>query len=169
MSVAQLLARQEITDCLMRYCRGVDRADEELIRSAYWPDAHDAHGEWNGPIDAFVGGWLPRQGRREVCQHFVTNLTFVFDDEGADVESYFLSAAKAHDSDDLLLVAGRYCDRFTERGGEWRIQTRLVLQDWLTSTDASSMAGILAATAHRGARDRTDPSYAHPVPTRGTP
>jgi hypothetical protein len=33
---------------MLREARGVDRRDEELIRSAYWGDAHDSHGQLNG-------------------------------------------------------------------------------------------------------------------------
>ena len=33
-----LVAREAIRDCLYRYCRGIDRADAEMLRSAYWPD-----------------------------------------------------------------------------------------------------------------------------------
>ena len=43
-----LLDREAIRDCLYRYCRGIDRADEAALRSAYWPDATDCHGAWNG-------------------------------------------------------------------------------------------------------------------------
>src|SRR5919201_1355684 len=36
--------KQEIHETLMRYCRGVDRADAELISSAFHPDAISDHG-----------------------------------------------------------------------------------------------------------------------------
>ena len=31
------------------YCRGVDRCDEDLIRSAFHDDSYDDHGYWKGP------------------------------------------------------------------------------------------------------------------------
>ena len=50
----ELLDRQEIHDCLMRYSRGVDRLDPDLIRSAYHDDAIDDHGMFVGTRDEFV-------------------------------------------------------------------------------------------------------------------
>lgn len=164
-AVTALLDRQAIWDCMMRYTRGVDRLDEELIRSAYWPDAHDSHGRWNGPLDEFLAGWLPGQPSRDVAQHFVTNQSVELDGDGADVETYFISAAKAVGSTELELVGGRYCDRFEKRAGQWRILTRLVVLDWQCLGDASAMADRLAR-AHRGSRDGSDPSYERPVRRR---
>src|SRR5579872_4652425 len=40
--------RQEIYDCLVRFCRGVDRFDRELMMSAFHPDAIDDHGPFVG-------------------------------------------------------------------------------------------------------------------------
>jgi hypothetical protein len=47
-----LLDREAIRDCLYRYCRGIDRLDEESLRSAYWPDATDRHGAYDGSAAA---------------------------------------------------------------------------------------------------------------------
>ena len=40
--------KEEIRDVLMRYGRGVDRLDEDLIRSCYHDDSFDDHGHWKG-------------------------------------------------------------------------------------------------------------------------
>ena len=37
-ALRELLDRQAITDCIHRYCRGVDRMDREATCSAYHPD-----------------------------------------------------------------------------------------------------------------------------------
>ena len=44
----QLSDMQCIRDAAMRYCRGVDRLDVELIKSAYWEGATDDHGVFVG-------------------------------------------------------------------------------------------------------------------------
>src|SRR5690606_8703026 len=41
------LDREAIHTVLMRYCRGVDRLDRDLIASVYHPDAYDHHGPSN--------------------------------------------------------------------------------------------------------------------------
>ena len=49
----KLLDRQEILDCLTRYCRGVDRLDKSILLSAYHPDARDDHGLFVGHATEF--------------------------------------------------------------------------------------------------------------------
>ena len=85
-----LLDREAIRDCMYRYCRGIDRADEAALRSAYWPDATDQHGRYSGPVEGFFE--LVKQGYsanpRNV--HQVSNILIEFESETvAVVESYF--------------------------------------------------------------------------------
>lgn len=157
-ALAALLDRQAISDCLLRYARGVDRLDQELIRSAFWEDAHDAHGQIAGTVDDFLASWWPRQGAREVAQHLIANQAIELGVETAHVETYFLAVSKPYDGDRLEIVGGRYLDQFAKRGGEWRIRDRRVLLDWQCVADASGMAERLSR-ANRGSRDQDDPSY----------
>jgi hypothetical protein len=163
--VQALVDRSEIWDCMLRYARGVDRLDEELIRSAYWTDAHDSHGRINGSIDNFLREWMLPQPSREVAFHILGNHLVKLDGASADAETYFVSAAKSYEGDQLELVGGRYLDRFERRQEQWRIKTRLVLLDWQCTADASGMTERLAA-AHRGSRGPGDPSYESPVRLR---
>jgi hypothetical protein len=167
-AIAELLDRQAIWDCMLRYTRGVDRLDEDLIRSAFWEDGHDSHGQVNGSPEQFLAFWMPTQTAREAGQHFVSNHTVHLDGDGADTETYFMVSIKNVGSDTLELVGGRYVDRFEKRGGEWRIKTRVVLMDWQGTADASRMAERLARS-HGGSRDREDPSYERPVQARHAP
>jgi hypothetical protein len=160
-SLAALLDRQAISDCLARYARGVDRVDEELIRSAFWEDAHDAHGAFDGSPQEFIDWFVPNQGTREVAQHFLMNQSVQLDGKVADVETYFISMGKQRGSDVIESVGGRYVDLFEKRDGEWRIKTRLVLLDWQSVGDASNM-GERLSRSNRGSRDRNDPSYERP-------
>ncbi|HBF89936.1 MAG TPA: hypothetical protein DDX09_02110, partial [Hyphomonas atlantica] len=52
--IEELWAREAIRDCLFRYARGIDRADEAMLRSAYWPDGTDHHGPYQGSASGFV-------------------------------------------------------------------------------------------------------------------
>jgi hypothetical protein len=133
--LTELLDREAIRDCMYSYCRGIDRADEAPLRSAYWPDATDQHGRYSGSVEGFFE--LVKQGYsagpRNV--HQVTNILIEFASETvAVVESYFNTLQRSRRKDGTLsqvLLAGRYCDRFEKRGGEWRVAKRVVVYDWV--------------------------------------
>jgi hypothetical protein len=58
-----LLDREAIREVMARYCRGIDRLDVELIKSAYHPDAFDDHGPFKGLRDDFVEWIVPTPTR----------------------------------------------------------------------------------------------------------
>lgn len=130
-----LRAREAIRDCMYRYSRGIDRADEAALISAYWPDAHDCHGAYDGPVDGFFdmvrAAWA--RGPRNI--HHVTNILIDFiGPDRAAVESYFLALQRGPGPDGIVRqvqLSGRYCDLFERRGGEWRVLKRTVVYDWV--------------------------------------
>lgn len=140
-ALQELLDREAIRDCLSRYCRGIDRIDEQALRSAYWPDATDCHGAWNGSATGFIDQALARMrpGGRRV--HQVTNVLIDLHADAAGVESAFfaLQAAAAAPGRETFL-AGRYVDRFERRGGEWRIAARTVVYDWIEERNRPELA-----------------------------
>ncbi|MCC5969061.1 MAG: nuclear transport factor 2 family protein [Pararhodobacter sp.] len=127
--------RAAIEDCLHRYCRGIDRADEVALRSAYWPDATDQHGPYQGPVEGFFdwvrAAWA--RGPRNI--HVLSNILIEF--RGANeaaVESSFTAHQRGEGADGVLrqvMLIGRYCDLFEKRGTEWRIAARTVVYDWV--------------------------------------
>jgi len=163
--LVRLVDRQEIWDCLLRYIRGVDRMDQDLVRSAFWEDAINTHGPVRGSVDDFIAAWLPVQAARDVSFHMVSNQSVEFADEAAHCEAYFMAGIKQTESDQIEVVGGRYIDHFEKRGSEWRIKTRLVLLDWQGLMDATQMKARLAKR-HRGSRNSNDPSYERPVRPR---
>ncbi|MEW5424531.1 nuclear transport factor 2 family protein [Amorphus sp. 3PC139-8] len=133
--LVQFAAREAIRDCLYRYARGIDRADDDALRSSYWPDAYDSHGATSGPVSDFFErvhkAWAA--GPRNI--HHITNILIDFQDaEHAVVESYFLALQRNTGLDGVerqVMLSGRYCDRFERRGGEWRVAHRIVVYDWV--------------------------------------
>jgi ketosteroid isomerase-like protein len=131
----QLLDREAIRECMYRYCRGIDRQDEAALRSAYWPDATDRHGPYQGSASGFIDWALDKlatQGERSV--HNITNLSITLHGAQAAVETYFLALQRDRDATGTareVFLAGRYVDRFEKRGDEWRIAARTVVYDWL--------------------------------------
>lgn len=127
-----LLDREAIRDCLYRYCRGIDRCDEAALRSAYWEDATDCHGAWNGSATGFIDQALARLGAGGRRVHQVTHVSIELHDDVAAVESYFLALqAPAGSNGQQTFLCGRYIDRFERRRGEWRVAARTVVYDWI--------------------------------------
>ena len=128
-----LLDKQAIHEVMMRYCRGVDRQDAELLRSTYWPDAHDDHGLYSGSRDGFVDWVISflRENFSTVIHKIGNELVEVHGDI-AFSESYFtgyydfVQDGRPH----TRMSCGRYVDRFERRDGEWRIARRTVVNDW---------------------------------------
>ncbi len=133
--LTELLDREAIRDCIFRYCRGIDRADEAALRSSYWPDAHDSHGAYVGPVEGFFG-WVKgiwQTGPRNI--HQVSNILIEFrDGNQAAVETCFNALQRGQGADGVVRqvhLAGRYCDLFEKRGLEWRVAARTVVFDWV--------------------------------------
>lgn len=163
--IAELLDREAIRDCIYRYCRGVDRADEAALRSAYWPDATDQHGPYSGPVEGFFQ-WAQsifKSGARNV--HMVGNILIEFTEPGkAVVETYFLALQRGPGKDGSLqqfLITGRYCDVFQQRNGEWRVFRRIVAYDWVDEQVAAteSEETRFGPRLPLGARFPEDPIY----------
>jgi hypothetical protein len=160
--IDEMLDRQEILECVYRYTRGVDRVDEELIRSAYHADARDFHGAVNGSVDDFLAWWLPMQPPREVSQHYVSNVTIDLDGDTAHVESYFTFVHKALGESPMTVSGGRYADRYERRESGWRIATRVVISEWAMVADGSQTT-VRRQVVDRGRRDHSDPTYIRPL------
>lgn len=158
----ELIDREQIKQCMIRYTRGIDRLDEDLILSAFHPDAIDIHAKGRiGTARAFLDWWVPTQAQREVAQHFVTNFTIDIDGDEAHVESYFVTVSKKKDQDATFLTGGRYTDRVEKRAGDWKIALRLVHIEWTVECNAAQLPGFIGLGV--GTRDRTDPSYMRPL------
>jgi len=165
MDLQELLDREAIRDVLVRYCRGVDRLDRELIASVYWPGAEDDHGPlFRGTAEQFIERAMSRAGLLEQTQHILGQSTFVFDGDVAHVETYAgayhrirREGATPYD----LLVGARLLDRFEKRGGEWRVAYRKLLTDWFRELDDSAdwASGFFGGPWPMGSRNADDASY----------
>ena len=160
-----LLDKDAIRDCLYRYCRGIDRADEELLRSVYWPDAHDSHGAYVGSASGFIAQAVPRlrSGGRGV--HQIGNVLIELHGDAAAVESSFLALQTNAAAPTLeTFLCGRYLDRFERRGAHWRIAERTVVYDWIEERTRAELArqdaDLFANRQPTGARSPSDPVYA---------
>jgi len=166
-TVAELLAREEIRETLMRYSRGVDRLDSELLRSCFHDESTDDHGHFKGSgheFADFIIGSLAERAHH--TSHTVANILIEIDDLDAGVahaESYGIAYLRRTEGDVewLDLFAGRYVDRFERRDGDWRIADRTVVHDWSLSLelDSASSFPLVIDGFVQGVRDRTDLAY----------
>lgn len=166
-----LLDKREIHDALMRYCRGCDRADENLLRSVVHPDAVFRRGDqtWEGP-DAIVRDLVQRTRRADKSLHTVTNELIEVDGDTAQAEFYWIAYA-VRNSDGRTFASencGRYVDRWERRAdGHWRIAHRLYLIEWSRADEVGETPAEIKRFGS-GLQSRSDPSYlavaAEPAP-----
>ncbi len=77
--IETLLAERSIERVILRYCRGVDRMDRELVRSCYHAGATDSHGSFTGTVDEYLV-WVWRVlARYSVTMHFLGNVLIELD------------------------------------------------------------------------------------------
>lgn len=160
--VRYLQDRQEILDCLNRYCRGLDRLDPELLASAYHPDALDNHYTFVGGVEAFVPYAIEIESRFHATHHGITSHNCEIDADSAHCESYVYWCLRRKDRDAITCGGGRYVDRFERRNSQWRIAVRRVFMDWSYEVSAEAWN----KDRHWfivGSRDRADASYARPL------
>lgn len=169
-ALQQLLDRQAIQDCLLRYTRGVDRLDRELLLSAYHTDAIDDHGAFVGSPTAFADWALPhhREHQRST-HHLILNHSCELNGDSAHSETYCLYVG-VNRGGSVDLIGNRYIDRLERRAGHWAILRRVCVVEWVSSLpgesalDPNMRAAVAALMAGSGvSRDRDDLSYRRPL------
>jgi len=128
----ELADREAIRDCLYRYSRGIDRCDEDVLRSVYWEDAFDDHVLFSGEREELIAWVLPLLRSMEASMHLIGNILIRIHGDHADVESYYYGYHRMDDGTGPFdsIQCGRYVDRFERRDDEWRIARRKVVVDW---------------------------------------
>lgn len=158
-----LLDREAIREAMARYCRGIDRLDIDLIKSAYHPDAFDDHGPFKGLRDDFVD-WIVPFLRREytTTSHQLTTQSIDVQGDVAHTETYGIVVQEKRVGDETLWFISncRYIDRFERRDGDWRVAHRVVVTDSARTDTVSPWRGTSSLSSMaRGARDHTDPVF----------
>ena len=153
--------KQAILDCVYRYCRGIDRHDDDIIASVFHPDAVDNHGSFLGGIPEFIR--FANDGHAKTTLSHTHNITchnVEIDGDVAHGESYVIFALRLPDEKTVHVGGGRYIDRFEKRNGEWKIALRRLVMDWRIEADATVWAKRSTQTV--GTWDKSDLSYVRP-------
>lgn len=162
--------RADIHAALLRYTRGVDRLDRELMLSAYWPDAFDEHGVAEGHAAEFVDWAIGWHGEFQTKhQHIIANSTVELEGDTAHGETYYIFWGENREGPPTLAF-GRYVDRFERRGGEWRIAHRVCVNEYSGAFSRVEIPDQWKASLFKSGpnrRDKGDVSYIRPL-TRGS-
>ena len=159
-ALAALVAKREIEEVVLRYCRGIDRMDRELVRSCYHADATDEHGGWSGGVEAFLEWVWKLLARYESTMHFVGNVLVELAGDAAVAESYGVAWHRSPDPrPQWNLVTGfRYLDRFERRDSAWKIARRVAVTEW-SRVDDPKDRWVPPPGLRVGRRDRGDALY----------
>lgn len=164
--------KQEIMECLTRFCRGMDRFDRELYLSAFHDDAVMAAGPYVGDV-AGCWDWAKpmHESGQVLTHHLLLNNTTEIAGNSAHSETYYQFVACNHPWEEggeetILLAGGRYIDRLERRDGAWKIALRTNIIEW--SCLQPSMPppfGDVPDIAVNGvsSRSKDDPSYQRPL------
>lgn len=157
-----LVARHGILNALANHSRGVDRADLNLLASAYHPGATVDYGFFAGDAGVFAGILAGAQKGSLPTLHRTSNTDIRVTGDTAVSESYVI--AYAEEPEIQRMVFGRYLDRHECRDGEWRLTHRTYVLDGNTNrANSASRADPPVLNDHfvpEGAKGASDPGRA---------
>ena len=156
--------KSEITDTLTSFARGIDRIDENLLRSLLHHDAtlDFGPGIFQGTGSDYVHWVLGvLQGIRS-SHHLIGHIRVELEGDIALVESYFhthIRIEKPIGREDVF-HGGRNLDRFERRAaGAWKIAHRKQILDWVRTESVSDIFYHQNPDALWSYRTKTDASY----------
>jgi hypothetical protein len=170
-AIAQLVDRQQIADVILTAGRAGDRADLELLKGCYHPDAYEDHGYFRGNAWEFAEQALALQVQRYMsANHYLSAPLIQLDGDRAYAETY-VQAVMIGEGDGgrhTLVFAGRYLDAFERRDGRWRIAQRITVSDYATT---EQLGGPQWPWGDEpvfvvGTQGKTDPAYLLTAPER---
>lgn len=159
--------KSEITDVLTAFARGIDRVDENLLRSVLHPDATVdlGPGIFQGTGNDYVNWVLGVLQGIKSSHNLIGNVRTDLEGDVALVESYYHvhhRLDKPIGREDVFM-GGRNLDRMERRpsgpGGVWKIVHRKQLLDWVRTEAVSDIFYHQNPDALWSYRTKIDPSY----------
>ena len=139
MTIDEVIAKQEITDLVGRYMRGLDRLDRALLRSTFHDDATTDYGFFQGSPDEFVDMAYNALKDHLANHHMIGQVNIDLEGDTAFGEVYFQAFHRIlQDGEERdLFISGRYVDRYEKREGEWKFAFRSEVNDWARNDPAT--------------------------------
>ncbi len=153
--------RRQIHEAVLRYCRGIDRLDMDLVRSVYHPGGIDHHTGFSGPVEQFVEWVSGALGQFDGTMHLIGNHFVEGAGDVAVSETYGTAVHWGSPADDPRrnFTSGfRYIDHFEKRDGRWAVTERWAVREWTRSDAGRHMPKEGDGPSPR--RDRKDQVYA---------
>lgn len=119
--------RAAIHDLTMRYARGVDRRDLDLVAACFAPDAGYEGGLGVGTIAVALAALRDRMQRYRTTMHFIANQLVELDGDRARCETYAIVYHRLEPDDEDAqdyIVGVRYVDDLARHGDGWWIVHR---------------------------------------------
>ena len=166
--IAELWAKQQITEVLHRRARAGDRRDVDLALRCYHDGARENHEGFDGTAAEFIRdrSLISPNSTAPVTflWHFISNVLIDLHGDEADVESYHIAVMGRRTDEEggtHSTIGGRYLDRFAFRDGRWAITERRVVFDWSRvepeTTTYWDLIGLDESTLLRGRFGPGDP------------
>jgi hypothetical protein len=160
--IARLTAIGPVKDIQLRYCRGLDRLDWDLVPSCFHPDAVHDLGPFRGTVEQFVAWTSGVLTTFQSTTHFSGQQRVDLDGDTAwaeqNVRAYHRIPATNNEPAADWIMNLRYVDRMTCRDGDRRISLRLCACE-SARTDPVVGDSELGAEWRPETRDRNAPSY----------
>ena len=165
--VQTMVDKSEIKHVLSTFARGLDRTDENLLRSVLHPDAtlDFGPGIFQGTGNDYVNWVLGVLHGVKSSHHMMAQTRIELSGDVALAESHFQAhfrIEKPIGREDVFL-GGRFLDRLERRpsgpGGIWKIIHRKQVLDWVRTEAVSDIFYHQNPDALWSTRTKTDPSH----------
>lgn len=152
--ITTLLAKQDIYELSCNYMRGLDRLDEALLVSVFFPDAWCDYGFTEGSPAEFAHYAITALTSHASNQHMIGNVLIDVEGDEAFGEVYFHAYHKVMGESGFedIIIAGRYLDRYEKRESIWKLAYRSERVDWSRTQPTSDSYFDLAPDCLRGGR-----------------
>jgi hypothetical protein len=131
-----MLDHYEITQVLVEYCHGCDRADGEHMASVYAEESWDDHGHYKGDGKQFAREAVVNIATLRTCHHQLGQSLIKVDGDRAGAETYFIASLRMptpEGGEILNQISGRYVDVLERIDGAWKVKHRTCVRDWSIS------------------------------------
>ena len=128
-----MTVREDVGDVILRYARGVDRRDWDLVRGCFADEATVEGSRFSGPVDEYLAMLRPGVEAFPTTMHFIGNQLVEIDGDRASTESYAIAHhfADSEGRDERIVIGVRYLDDLERRDGRWVIVHRRAVSDWV--------------------------------------